>query len=148
MVAGAVAAAAVVLTLSLGAAPAFAGPGDHGNYPGSSCTSNSSIITTRAIENELGQVVGSAQLWYSWNCETNWIQVPGNAAGGNTVKDIRVSGGTWMPQEIDYGNVMSFTRMVYAPGTTCVDFQVHLYYPNGHSYGETYDAFANYQTAC
>ena len=88
------------------------------------------------------------QVYYSYSCQTNWIRITSNAAGGWAVKQVRAAGSSWLPDEDDYGNVASYRRQVYAPGSTCINFQVHLYYPNGASYGETYDAGANYQTVC
>ena len=146
--AAAIGVVATLLALALGAAPAHAGPQHHGTDPSGYCASNSSLITTRSIEPEIGGPVGEVQIFYSWNCQTNWIQVPANNAGGATIKNIRVSGGTWLPSEVDYGYGMSYSMQVYAPGTTCIDIYVALKYPSGAHYGETYNPAGNYLTIC
>ncbi|SKB03262.1 Protein of unknown function [Agreia bicolorata] len=145
----------LALTMTLGAAmPASASPADHGRDPSvgyggaAPCNSNASRIGSRPVENEYGQTVATVDIYYSYSCQTNWIRVSGNPAGGNTVKDIRTAGGSWLPTEIDYGSGSSYSMQVYAPGTSCINFQVHLYYPSGASYGETYNAGSTYQTVC
>ena len=131
--------------------PAAASASDHGTYPNvwpHYCNRNAALIATRPVEDELGRTVSQVQVFYSYSCQTNWIRVTSNPAGGLTAKDLSADGQPGIGREKDYGTASSYTRQVYAPGATCIHFQVHLYYPNGRSYGETYSAGANRQTIC
>jgi hypothetical protein len=146
---------ALALTATLSTAlPASAGAVDHGRNPAVSyggaapCNSNSTLIGTRPIENIYGQSVSTVQIFYSYSCQTNWIRVTSNPAGGATIKKIATQGGSWLPDETDYGTGSSYSMQVYAPGSACVDFQVELKYPNGTHYAETYIADSNHQTIC
>lgn len=145
----AVASALALALAGASAAPAYAGPQHQGTDPAATgCNVNASQIATRAVQDELGHTVATVQVFYSNSCQTNWIRVTGNPAGGTATKDIRAAGGSWLPTESDYGTGSSYSMQVYAPGSTCVNFNVHLYYPSGASYGETYSAGATYQTVC
>ncbi len=134
--------------------PAQAAAFDNGTYPnatrpggGAACNQNSAWIASRPVQNELGQTVTTVDVYYSYSCATNWIRVQSNPGGGLAAKSIWVDGGTVF-NEPDYGYGSSFTKQVYAPGATCVNFQVHLYDTAGRSVGETYTAGANHQRIC
>jgi hypothetical protein len=43
---------------------------------------------------------------------------------------------------------MTYTKHVYAPGSTCFSLRVTLYYPDGRLYGQTYSAGSNYFRIC
>lgn len=140
---------AIALALTAGAGAAGAGPQHHGTDPAATgCNRNASLIATRSIQTELGQIVGHVDVFYSHSCQTNWIRVRENRAGGATVKDIRADGRPALPSEIDYGTGSSYSMQVYAPGSTCIRFQVHLKYPDGRHYAETYTAGANEEIVC
>lgn len=143
------AAMVVILGLSVvGMAPANAGPQHHGSDPAATgCNKNASLIATRGVETEFGQVVATVQVYYSHSCQTNWIRVTGNPGGGAAIKSIGTNG-SWLPNEIDYGTGSSYSMQVYAPGSTCVNFQVELRNANGTHLAETYDPGANHQTVC
>ncbi|MFG1801331.1 hypothetical protein ACGFI4_14320 [Micromonospora carbonacea] len=93
-----VAATLAVLMVSAGlAAPAQAGPQHYGTDPYySGCSANSFPYRTFPIYNTSGQPISAvAELWYSRICETNWIRVSGNPAGGATDKYIAAANGQW-----------------------------------------------------
>jgi hypothetical protein len=145
---------ALLATLTFGAAlavpeAALAGSEHHGTDPSATgCNQNAFLVTTRGIETELGQVVSYVDVYYSRSCTTNWIRVRGNPAGGNTEKDLRADGRPALPRETDPGTGASYTMQVYAPGSTCIHFQVRLRHPDGRHYAQTYTAGANEQTVC
>jgi hypothetical protein len=133
------------------AGPANAGASDNGTDPSTAphyCNTNAGLIATRPIETELGQVVSYVDVYYSYSCQTNWIRVRNNPAGGAAIKVIGSDAAPWPPAEIDYGPGSSYSMQVYAPGSTCIHFSVHLNYPDGSHYAETYDPGANYITIC
>jgi hypothetical protein len=133
------------------AGTAEAGPGDNGTDPRSGpnyCANGSQLIATRGIETELGQVVSYVDVYYSPRCLTNWISVRSNPAGGVTAKALGSDTVGWLPTENDYGTGASISMQVYAPGSSCIHFQVHLSYPNGSHYAETYVAGSNTVTIC
>ena len=143
----AVAAATAAVALSTGTAQA--GPQHYGTDPAATgCNQNAALIATRGIETEYGQVVSYVDVYYSYSCQTNWIRVRSNPAGGAAIKAIRSDVGDWLPNEVDYGYGSSYSMQVYAPGSTCVHFQVHLRYPDGRHYAETYNPSGNHQTVC
>ncbi|MFE3280023.1 DUF2690 domain-containing protein [Nocardia sp. NPDC059239] len=132
-----------------GTGTATAGPQHNGTDPAATgCNQNAYLAATRAIQTELGQVVSYVDAYYSNSCQTNWIRVRSNPAGGAAVKDIWADGQAALPTEIDYGSGSSYSMQVCAPGSTCIHFQVHLKYPNGQNYAETYTAGANSETVC
>ncbi|MET8853412.1 hypothetical protein [Amycolatopsis sp. NPDC004625] len=142
-------AAAAIIAATEGTAQA--GPGDNGTDPRSGpnvCANGAQWIATRGIETELGQVVTNVDVYYSPRCLTNWISVRSNPAGGRTAKDLGSDTAGWLPTENDYGTGASISMQVYAPGSSCIHFQVHLYYPNGSHYAETYVAGSNTITIC
>ncbi|MEU7481180.1 hypothetical protein AB0A63_34745 [Lentzea sp. NPDC042327] len=146
------AAAAAVVATGLLTGTAHAGPEHHNTYPDvapSYCNRNASLIATRGIETERGQVVSYVDVFYSHSCQTNWIRVRGNDAGGATLKTIWSDA---VPGELveppDYGDQPSYTKQVYAPGATCVRFQVRLTWPDGLHYAQTYTAGSNHQVVC
>jgi hypothetical protein len=135
--------------LAFGGGPATAGPQHTGTNPATTgCNQNSALIATRGLQTESGQVVSYVDVYYSYSCATNWIRVRNNPAGGAAVKSIWTSGGASALNETDYGTGSSFSMQVYAPGATCIYFQVHLKYPNGQHYAETYVAGANAVEIC
>lgn len=127
-----------------GATTATAGPQDHGRDPSVSyngapaCNQNSALIKTYPITTNFGVSSARVEVYYSYSCQTNWIRVTGNPAGGDTFKDIRTVGGTALPTETDFGYGSSYSMQVYAPGSTCIEFQVVLLNPNGSHYGGLY----------
>jgi len=144
---------AVVVGLLVGtlgiAAPAQAGPQHNGTDPAATgCNANAALISTHSVETELGQVVAQVEVYYSYSCQTNWIRVTQNPAGGATVKSIRARGSAWLPDEVDYGTGSSYSMQVYAPGDTCIEYQVHLKYPNGAHYAEAYNAGTSVISVC
>ncbi|USX54108.1 hypothetical protein [Lentzea sp. HUAS12] len=148
----AAAAAATVAATTMLTGTAHAGPQHHGTYPDAgspACNQNAGLIATRGIETEYGQVVSYVDVYYSYSCQTNWIRVRGNPAGGQTLKRIWSDA---VPGELveppDYYDQPSYTKQVYAPGATCVRFQVKLTWPDGRHYAETYTAGANHQVVC
>ncbi len=142
-------ATAAFATLIANSGTAAAGPQHHGTDPAATgCNQNAYLAATRAIQTELGQVVTYVDVYYSNSCQTNWIRVRSNPAGGATIKDIWADGLPALPSEIDYGSGSSYSMQVYAPGSTCIHFQVHLNYPDGRHYAETYTAGANAETVC
>ncbi|MFB8275197.1 DUF2690 domain-containing protein [Nocardia colli] len=145
----ALAASAVALAMIANPGAASAGPQHHGTDPAATgCNQNAYLAATRAIQTESGQVVSYVDVYYSNSCATNWIRVRSNPAGGATVKDIWADGRPGLPTEVDYGSGSSYSMQVYAPGSTCIHFQVHLKYPDGRHYAETYTAGANAETVC
>ncbi|WP_157978295.1 MULTISPECIES: DUF2690 domain-containing protein [Nocardia] len=130
---------------------AVAGPQHHGTNPSAGpdfCNQNGYLAATRPIETELGQVVTYVDVYYSNSCQTNWIRVRENPAGGATIKTIWADGQPGPFTEQDNGSDSSYSMQVYAPGTTCIHFQVHLKYPDGRHFAETYSAGANSETIC
>ncbi|UGT61794.1 hypothetical protein [Nocardia asteroides] len=94
-------------------------------------------------------MVAYVDLYYSNSCQTNWIRVRENPAGGDARKTIWADGQPGPPiDDVDPGTGSSYSRQVYAPGATCIHFQVHLNYPDGRHYAETYDPGANSITIC
>lgn len=132
----------------LGAPTSSAGPEHNNTDPAKTgCNVDAYLASTRNIETESGQVVGQVEVYYSRKCQTNWIRVPSNAAGGAAVKDLWSDAGG-ETHDTDSGNVTSYSMQVYAPGATCIHYMVHLKYPDGRHYGETYEAGANRITVC
>ncbi|WP_329103376.1 YjfA family protein [Micromonospora sp. NBC_01699] len=128
---------------------AMAGSQHHGTDPAvTGCNQNAFLVATRDIETEYGQIVSYVDVYYSSSCATNWIRVRSNPAGGATVKNLWADGQPGIPAETDYGTGSSYSMQVYAPGSTCIHFQVHLKYSNGSHYAETYNAGSNYETVC
>lgn len=144
----AVVATAVLLILT-GIGTASAGPEHHGTDPAATgCNQNGHLAATRSLETELGEVVGQVQVFYSDSCHTNWIRLENNPAGGAAEKVIWSDGQPGRFTDTDYGSGSSYSKQVYAPGDTCVRFQVHLKYPDGRHYAETYIAGANHESVC
>ncbi len=76
-----------------------------------------------------GQAVSGVymQLYYSRSCGTNWVRVNANPFGGYADKRICNAWTGYCPNvERDWGNVASFSMMVYAPGSTPVQLNVQL----------------------
>ncbi|OZF26030.1 DUF2690 domain-containing protein [Rhodococcus sp. 14-2483-1-2] len=137
-----------IAALGLGTGSASAGSQHNGTNPATTgCNQNASLVATRGIQTESGQVVSYVDVYYSHSCSTNWIRVRNNPAGGAAVKSIWTANYSAL-NEVDYGSGSSYSMQVYAPGATCVYFQVHLKHPNGQHYAETYTAGANAQVIC
>ncbi|ACU38404.1 DUF2690 domain-containing protein [Actinosynnema mirum] len=133
------------------AQPALAGPEHHGIFPNASpsyCNRNAALVATRGIETEYGRVVSYVDVYYSYSCQTNWITVRGNPAGGATLKWISSDAVAGQIREDDLDPGPTYTPQVYAPGSTCVRFQVWLRWPDGSHYAETYSAGATHQVVC
>ena len=147
----AAAAATAVVATGLLTGTAHAGPEHHNTYPHvapSYCNQNASLIATRGIETEVGSIVSYVDVYYSYGCQTNWIRVRGNDAGGATIKTIWSDAVPGQLFETDHGTAASYTKQVYAPGSTCLRFQVKLTWPDGRHYAETYTAGSNHQVVC
>lgn len=142
-------AATGAILVGTAAGPVFAGPQHNNTDPArTGCNSNARLIATRPIETEFGQVVSYVDVYYSLSCTTNWIRVRNNPAGGLAVKYLWASNGNTTTAQSDYGSGSSYSYQVYAPGSTCISFQVKLKYPDGRHYAETYIAGANAITIC
>lgn len=101
----------------------MAAPSDDGRDPISTgCISGSYVITNIPIINQkYNEYQGTIQLMHSPNCGTNWINLIGNVAGnsyGANISKYTVAGGGYNTYVYNVGS--SSSRMVYAPGTTCV----------------------------
>ncbi|WP_409201793.1 DUF2690 domain-containing protein [Microbacterium testaceum] len=128
---------------------AHAGPQHHGTDPSSTgCNANASLISTRSLETQTGVSGQRVEVYYSHSCQTNWIRVTGNPAGGATVKNIRTQNGVALPTEVDYGTGSSYSMQVYAPGSTCIEYQAALKYPDGRHYAEAYDPSRSWILVC
>lgn len=103
---GSAVAAAVILTLSIGVAPASAHPLD-GTLPYASCGSGAYVISSKAI---LG---GTASMVYSPTCQTNWLEWYGPVRFTSKKMFEPVATGT----ENDTAS-WSYSQQVYAPGAT------------------------------
>ena len=133
---------------SSGASIANAGPQHHGTDPAATgCNQNAAQISSRGVETPYGQVVATVQVFYSYSCQTNWIRVTGNPAGGATLKAIRTQGGAELV-EVDWGTASSYSMQVYAPGSTCIEYQVALTYASGAHYAEAYDPARSWSLVC
>jgi hypothetical protein len=134
---------------AVGATSASAGPQHHGTDPAASgCNQNAAQISSHGIETPTGQVVATVQVFYSYSCQTNWIRITGNPAGGAAIKNIRTQGGAALASEVDYGTGSSYSMQVYAPGSTCIEYQAILRYPGGAHYAEAYDPSRSWILVC
>jgi hypothetical protein len=149
----ALAALAAVALIWIGpASQAHAAASDTGTYPnqGNYCIGGSYVnpIASRSIVDDYGRIVGRVDVRYSYKCQTNWLTITGNPTAGPVATSLWSDAGGSVG-EYDNGTTQStYTKQVYAPGATCIHFQVHMYTPAGQSYGETYDPGANFQTVC
>jgi hypothetical protein len=93
------------------------------------CNVNASWIASRPIyARDTSTQVATIDIYYSWNCQANWIRVNQNPYGGNTTKYIESSLGGWN-SEWDPGTGSSYSMMVYAPGATTISGYVYLFEP-------------------
>lgn len=78
---------------------------------------------------------GTAYVYGSRRCGTNWIEWSGPSYGVD--KEIHRSDWTaYTPNEHDYGG-WSYSRMVYAPGTTAIDATITIWWgPTAYSYSQ------------
>lgn len=116
---------------------AHAGPDAHGQYPTwHSCNSNAALIATRPmLLGGQGPEVGVLEIYYSYSCQANWIRVRENPYGGETKKILNSDGMPSIAPEVDYGYKPSYTKMAYAPGSTCIDYQAWISDPTGYYVG-------------
>lgn len=87
-----------------------AGPEHYGTDPAhTGCNQNAALIATRDITTEFGVFVSKVELYYSYSCQTNWIRVQNNPAGGTpTSTSGPTAGASWRR-----------TTTVRAPATAC-----------------------------
>lgn len=83
------------------------------------CQNGAFQVTSWNIVNGVyNEVQGRAQLMYSPNCQTNWVNVYGYVNGNEYVVNLSRAGfsvSKWL-----YNAGTDYTNMVYAPGSTCV----------------------------
>ncbi|WP_435742560.1 hypothetical protein [Microbacterium sp. PMB16] len=106
------------MALSVGVAlPASAAPGDYGTLPygGTNCASSKQLLHTYYIGG------GAMRTYYSTGCQTNWVEWSGPNVC--TWKRIKTADGNWTAWENDHA-AWSYSRQVYAPGTTRVDIEI------------------------
>ncbi|WP_328344732.1 hypothetical protein [Micromonospora sp. NBC_00421] len=128
--------ATILVLVGLAAAPAQAGPQHYGTDPyASGCAGNSFMYRSFPFSTSGGAgTTERAELWYSRTCQTNWIRVTGNPAGGVTSKTLSSDyGQTW--EEYDSGTGWSYGMQVYAPPGVCVNMVVYINYPDGYPFG-------------
>jgi hypothetical protein len=78
------------------------------------CNSGASLIHTYYVAG------GRFDMFYSGTCQTNWIQWSGPNVC--TWKRVQSAYGSWTTWEIDQAT-WSYSRQIYAPGTTTVDVE-------------------------
>lgn len=103
------------------------------------CNQNAYLAKEYIMTDRRGIAIAQkVQVYYSRSCGTNWIRVTGNPYGGATYKMIQSLNSNGTPRftetEIDYGTGASYSMMVYAPGSTPVQF-----------YGKVFDKAGNAQ---
>ncbi|MGV9718770.1 DUF2690 domain-containing protein [Rhodococcus pyridinivorans] len=106
-----------LLVILAGATPASAAP-TSGDPAATGCSANASNIWKRNIN------FVDIEVRYSPKCGTNWIRVTG-AQNRQAVASVWSPKSGWQ-SSMSYGKAPSqfWTPMVYAPGSTCILFQV------------------------
>ncbi len=106
---------------------AHAGPQHHGTNPATTgCANGSQAIASHPVRDASGGVVTNVEVRYSPSCGTNWVRLYNPVPNTTAHKFIRTSGGAWLPDEADYGQVWSYSMQVYAPGSTCIEYSVTI----------------------
>jgi hypothetical protein len=134
--------ATVGAALTFSAGTAHAGPQHHGTNPSNvgpgatGCNLNASLIGTRPLLlGGQGDEVGVLEIYYSYSCQTNWLRVRDNTLGGRAEKRISSDGMPGIPPEVDYGYGASHSMQAYAPGSTCVNYDVWISDPTEYYVG-------------
>lgn len=108
-----------LLTVALWGVPSEAAPTHHGQDPlQSGCSSDARTIMTRGAGSTYYEVR------YSPRCGTNWIRFPRVPNGAEVYAAIRSDSNstqTFSMTQVGRGG-SHWTRMVYAPGSTCIEF--------------------------
>ncbi|CAM3463670.1 DUF2690 domain-containing protein [Tsukamurella hominis] len=133
--------AGILVALAAVTTAATAGPANavtSGDPLATGCANGAQTIWS---SNYLG--VGTVEVRYSPSCGTNWVRVTGatNRASEAGITSP-ASGWQWSPS---YGRSPSsyWTPMVYAPGSTCIQFRVKIQKLDGLSVWDT-----GYKTLC
>jgi len=96
------------------------------------CNQNAYLAKRYPIYDTYGIFTGQyTDVYYSRSCGTNWLRVTGNPYGGVAYKMIQSlnSNGTvhYTEVEKDTGYGSSYSMMVYAPGSTRIEFYGKLF---------------------
>ncbi|WP_432973854.1 hypothetical protein [Dactylosporangium sp. CA-233914] len=142
----------VVAALFATVAGAVAGPGVAHAGPDADakdpyaygCTGNASVVASAPVITNAGATLGTAYLWYSWSCGTNWsavrASVNSNGVGQLTTNTVKASYPfEWQPYTWTgyfVAGSRSWSDMIYAP-TSCVTANVFIQLGNG-DVGEAY----------
>lgn len=115
--------------LTVSPASAATGTDYDGTNPATTgCSADGVTIASRTVTS--GTQSAYLEIRYSPTCQTNWIRVTTDGSNQSAKAIGRDASGTLSayttPSQIDNGN--SFSTQVYAPGTTCVNAYVNLYW--------------------
>ena len=97
---------------------------------------------------DYGRTAGCVDVRYSHKCQTNWLTITGNPTAGPVATSLWSDAGGSVGEYDTVPTQSTYTKQVYAPGATCIHFQVHMAHPRRPELGETYDPGANFQTVC
>jgi hypothetical protein len=124
-----VAGLALAAVVTAGSAAVAAGPGygyDGTDPYATGCANNASVVASGSVVTFSGNTVGTAKLFYSWSCGTNWIWVktsvgsPGGSPGEITTNVYRSSPYheepfTW--HGVYPSGAVSWSNMIFAPSS-------------------------------
>ncbi|MFC6355537.1 DUF2690 domain-containing protein [Luethyella okanaganae] len=123
VVAGAATLLAIAGSLVAGAAPAQAYTGT--DPLASGCAADAYTVASWGMYNsKYGEYQGTAELRASPSCGTNWVRVTSTVPGNRVYAAIQVVEGGYggdSAAAAAFDVSTSWTRMVYAPGHTCVN---------------------------